>query len=214
MLKIGLTGGIGCGKSTVADMFAAKGVPVLDADRIARDLVEPGQPALQAIVRHFGPEFLKKDRLDRERLKHIVFAAPEERRWLESLLHPLVYDEMRRRVANLSAPYSLLVVPLLLESGARDFVDRVLVVDCPIELQRQRVRNRDGLSDAEIDRVLSAQSSREARLAAADDVIENAGLAADLPERVETLHRFYLSLSQDDRCPYPKNSGSSMPTID
>jgi dephospho-CoA kinase len=196
MLKIGLTGGIGCGKSTVADMFAAKGIPVLDADRIARDLVEPGQPALQAIAQRFGPGLLKAGRLDRERLKHIVFADPEERRWLEGLLHPLVYDEMRRRIATLSAPYCLLMVPLLLESGRRDFVDRVLVVDCPAEVQRQRIRCRDGSSDAEIERVLSAQLSREARLAAADDIIENAGLEADLPERVEALHRFYLSLGK------------------
>jgi dephospho-CoA kinase len=196
MLKIGLTGGIGCGKSTVAELFAAKGVPVLDADRIARDLVEPGQSALQAIVRRFGTGLLREGRLDRERLRHIVFAAPEERRWLEALLHPLVYEEMRRRIANLSAPYGLLVVPLLLESGRRDFVDRVLVVDCPVEIQRQRIRHRDGSSNVEIERMLSAQLSREARLAVADDVIENAGLEADLPERVEALHRFYLSLSE------------------
>lgn len=195
MLRIGLTGGIGSGKTTVAGLFAAKGIPVLDADVVARDLVEPGQPALQAIVERFGPELLRDGSLDRARLRQIVFAAPESRQWLESLLHPLVYDEMQRRIAGLSAPYGLLVIPLLLETGRRDFVDRLLVVDCPVEVQRQRVRQRDGLGEAEIDRILAAQLDREARLAAADDVIRNAGSPAELAEQVDGLHEFYLSLT-------------------
>lgn len=195
MLKVGLTGGIGSGKTTVAGLFAAKGVPVLDADVITRDLVEPGQPAFQAIVRHFGLDLLKDGRLDRARLRQIVFAAPEARQWLESLLHPLVYEEMHRRTAGLSAPYALLVVPLLLETGRRDFVDRLLVVDCPIELQRRRVKQRDGLDEAEIDRILSAQLAPEARLAAADEVIRNAGSSVELVEQVDRLHEFYLSLT-------------------
>jgi dephospho-CoA kinase len=196
MLKIGLTGGIGCGKTTIAKLFAAKGVPVLDADSISRDLVEPGRPALQEIALHFGPEVLKNGRLDRARLRRLVFAVPGARQWLESLLHPLVYAEMQRRIARLSAPYCLLVVPLLLETGRRDFVDRLLVVDCPTELQRQRVRLRDGSDDTEIDRILSIQVAREDRLAAADDVIENAADQEKLSEQVDRLHQFYLSLSQ------------------
>jgi dephospho-CoA kinase len=195
MLKIGLTGGIGCGKTTVADLFAAKGIPVLDADLIARQLVEPGQPLLQAIAAHFGANLLKEGRLDRGRLRQIVFAAPEERQWLESLLHPRVYDEMERRLAGFSAPYCLLVIPLLLETGRRDFVDRLLVIDCPVELQKRRVKDRDGLTDPEIDRILSAQLAREARVAAADDLIENAGGPAELADQVDRLHRFYLSLT-------------------
>jgi dephospho-CoA kinase len=196
MLKIGLTGGIGCGKTTIAKLFAAKGVPVLDADSISRDLVEPGRPALQEIALNFGPEVLKNGRLDRARLRRLVFAVPGARQWLESLLHPLVYAEMQRRIARLSAPYCLLVVPLLLETGRRDFVDRLLVVDCPTELQRQRVRLRDGSDDTEIDRILSIQVAREDRLAAADDVIENAADQEKLSEQVDRLHQFYLSLSQ------------------
>jgi dephospho-CoA kinase len=196
MLKIGLTGGIGCGKTTVAKLFAAKGAPVLDADSISREMVEPGRPALQEIVLHFGPEVLKNGRLDRARLRRLVFAVPGARQWLESLLHPLVYAEMQRRIARLSAPYCLLVVPLLLETGRRDFVDRLLVVDCPTELQRQRVRLRDGSDDTEIDRILSTQVAREDRLAAADDVIENAADQEKLSEQVDRLHQFYLSLSQ------------------
>jgi dephospho-CoA kinase len=196
MLKIGLTGGIGCGKTTIAKLFAAKGVPVLDADSISRDLVEPGRPALQEIALNFGPEVLKNGRLDRARLRRLVFAVPGARQWLESLLHPLVYAEMQRRIARLSAPYCLLVVPLLLETGRRDFVDRLLVVDCPTELQRQRVRLRDGSDDTEIDRILSTQVAREDRLAAADDVIENAADQEKLSEQVDRLHQFYLSLSQ------------------
>jgi dephospho-CoA kinase len=195
MLKVGLTGGIGSGKTMVAGLFAAKGVPVLDADVIARDLVEPGQPAYRAIVEHFGPDLLQEGRLDRARLRQIVFVDPEARLWLESLLHPLVYDEMRRRIAELSTSYVLLVIPLLLETGRRDFVDRLLVVDCPIEVQRQRVKQRDGLDEAEIDRILSAQLAPEARLAAADEVIRNAGSPAELAGQVDRLHEFYLSLT-------------------
>ncbi|CAL1239164.1 dephospho-CoA kinase [Candidatus Methylocalor cossyra] len=196
MLKIGLTGGIGCGKSTVAALFQALGVPVLDADQIARELVEPGQPALEAIVNHFGPGIVVAGKLDRARLRQLVFAAPEQRRWLESLLHPLIYAELERRLASLSGPYCLLVIPLLLESGRRSFVDRVLVVDCPEPVQRQRVKSRDGMSDAEVDRLLAAQLGREERLRAADDVIENAGAPESLPPQVEQLHRAYLALRE------------------
>lgn len=195
MFKVGLTGGIGSGKSTVADLFAAQGVPVLDADRVARDLVEPGQPAIAAIARHFGPDLLKAGRLDRERLRRIVFADPAERRWLEALLHPRVYAELERRMAALAAPYCLLVIPLLLETGQRGFVDRLLVVDCPVDLQRQRLQMRDGIDAAQADRMLSAQIGRPQRQAAADDILENAGTVADLAGPVERLHRLYLTLA-------------------
>lgn len=201
MLKIGLTGGIGSGKSTLAELFAAKGIPVLDADLIARDLVEPGQPCLEAITLRFGKELLKDGRLDRKRLREIVFAEPEQRRWLESLLHPMVYAEMQARIEKLSAPYCLLVIPLLLETGRRGFVDRLLVVDCPVEIQRRRVQLRDGCGAEEIERLLSSQISREERLAAADDIVENAGSAAELPGRVEQLHRRYLWLGRDWETP-------------
>jgi dephospho-CoA kinase len=195
MLKIGLTGGIGSGKSTVADLFAAKGVPVLDADQVARDLVEPGRPAFQAIVGRFGPQVLREGRLDRLRLRQRVFAAPGERRWLESLLHPGVYEELRRRAEGLDAPYCLLAIPLLLETGRRDFVDRLLVVDCPMEAQRQRIMSRDGASPEFVERMLATQIDREGRLAAADDILDNSGALRELAEPVERLHRRYLSLA-------------------
>lgn len=195
MLKIGLTGGIGSGKTTVAALFAAKGIPVIDADVVARALVEPDRPAFTVIVEHFGPELLKDGGLDRSRLRQHIFSVPGARQWLESLLHPLVYDEMQCRIEGLAAPYVLLVIPLLLETGRRDFVDRLLVVDCPTELQRQRVRQRDALDDAEIVQILSAQMAREVRLAHADDVIRNAGSPEGLTVQVERLHQFYLALS-------------------
>src|SRR5690606_24299131 len=172
MLIIGLTGGIGSGKSAVAERFAARGVPVLDADLIAREVVEPGTPGLAQVVEVFGPEVLDpQGRLDRARLGRRVFGAPERRRRLEASLHPLIYAEMRERVRRLAAPYCILVIPLLIETGQTDLVDRVLVVDAPPELQYQRVAARDGRSPAEIEAILRAQASRETRLAAADDVI-------------------------------------------
>jgi len=196
MLVIGLTGGIGCGKSTVAKLFAAKGVPILDADVIARELVEPNQPAFGAIKQRFGAAILRDGDLDRARLREIVFSNPEEKRWLETLLHPLVYSEISRRIGTLSAPYCIVVAPLLLETGRRHLVDRLLVVDCPEDIQRQRVKLRDGLSDAQIDKIMASQASRNERLAAADDVLENVADEASLSGRIEQLHRSYLALSK------------------
>lgn len=196
MLNIGLTGGIGCGKTTVANLFAAKGVPVLDADRIARDLVEPGQPALAAIVREFGAQILENGRLNRAKLREIVFLVPECKRRLEAILHPLVYDAMRGRMAALQVDYCILCIPLLIETRQQGFVDRVLVVDCPVELQYARIRSRDGLEESEITRIIQSQVGREERLAAADDVIENVGSMSRLQSQVEKLHGFYLDLAR------------------
>jgi dephospho-CoA kinase len=197
MLVIGLTGGIGCGKSTVAKLFAAKGVPILDADVIARELVEPNQPAFEAIKQHFGAAILRDGGLDRARLREIVFSNPEEKRWLENLLHPMVYSEISRRIATLSAPYSIVVIPLLLETGRRHLVDRLLVVDCPEDMQRHRVKLRDGLEDTQIEKIMASQISRSKRLEAADDVIENTADEATLSDRIEHLHQLYLALGGD-----------------
>jgi dephospho-CoA kinase len=197
MLVIGLTGGIGCGKSTVAKLFAAKGVPILDADVIARELVEPNQPAFEAIKQHFGTAILRDGGLDRARLREIVFSNPEEKRWLENLLHPMVYSEISRRIATLSAPYSIVVIPLLLETGRRHLVDRLLVVDCPEDMQRHRVKLRDGLEDTQIEKIMASQISRSKRLEAADDVIENTADEATLSDRIEHLHQLYLALGGD-----------------
>lgn len=194
MLVVGLTGGIGCGKSTVSKLFAARGVPILDADVIARELVEPGRPAFETIKRHFGAAVLKDGALDRGKLRDIIFSDPEQKRWLENLLHPLVYSEIRRRTATLAGPYCIVVVPLLLETGQRHVVDRLLVVDCPEDVQRQRVKLRDRLSDAQIERIIASQSNRAERLAAADDVIENVADEASLSDRIDELHQRYLAL--------------------
>lgn len=194
MLRIGLTGGIGSGKSTVADMFAARGVPVIDADVIARELVEPGQPALAEIVAAFGDDVVDmQGRLDRRSLRARVFADPAERRRLEAILHPRIHAEMARRTAAQSAPYVLLVIPLLFEADQRDLVDRVLVVDVSPEVQRQRIGERDGLTAEQIDAMLAAQWDHRRRLDQADDVIDNSGDLDALQYQVNDLHRRYLA---------------------
>ena len=206
MLKIGLTGGIGSGKTTVANHFAALGVPVIDADQIARELVEPGQPALQAIVKAFGPDVLGSPdqqghvQLDRARLRARVFADVQQRQLLESILHPLIRAEMQRRVRVLAEQgdvrYVLFSIPLLVEGGQIDLVERILVVDVPEALQYQRVRARDGISsDTEIAAILRAQANRQQRLAVADDVIVNDADLENLRQQVLKLHLFYQKLA-------------------
>lgn len=200
MLRIGLTGGIGSGKSTVANLFAAHGVPVIDTDVIARDLVEPGQPALAEITARFGADLLDHaGRLDRARLRERVFADSVNRHALEALLHPRIQAEMERRIAQADASYVLLVIPLLFEAGWQAHVDRVLVVDAPVDVQRARVAARDKLADRQIDAVLDAQADRAQRLAGADDIIDNSGDAAALDVRVNELHRYYLELATTGR---------------
>lgn len=205
MLKIGLTGGIGSGKTTVANYFAALGVPVIDADQIARELVTPGQPALQAIVSAFGPAAVDSTgQLDRAWLRARVFndtdIGSEWRQRLESILHPLIRVEMQCRVQAIMedgrAEYCLLSIPLLVESGQTDLVERILVVDAPEVLQRQRVRERDKLSsDAEIAAILHSQASRQQRLMAADDIIVNDADREKLRQQVLMLHRRYQGLA-------------------
>lgn len=206
MLVIGLTGGIASGKSAASDEFEALGVPVIDADRLARELVEPGQPALAEIRRSFGPEVLTESgALDRVALRDRVFADPPARRRLEAILHPRIRTAMRGRLAELDAPYALLVIPLLVETGQQDLVDRILVIDAPEAQQRDRLAARDGSSTAEIDRILGAQTSRDRRLAAADDVIDNSGDRARLRRAVVELHHKYLALAGSD-------SNNALPT--
>ncbi len=194
-LRIGLTGGVGSGKSTVASHFEALGVPVIDADIVARQVVAEGQPALLKIAAYFGDEVVKKGRLDRAVLRRKIFADDEHRRWLEDLLHPLIYEAIEQQMASLSAPYILIVVPLLLETGRRDLVDRLLVVDVHPSIQMQRVAARDQLERKEIERMLQAQTDREIRLSLADDVIDNSGLPGDLPEKVRELDQSYLKIA-------------------
>ena len=200
---IGLTGGIASGKSTAADHFAALGVPVIDTDVIARELVAPGQPALAALVARFGADLLDDTgALRREALGARVFADPAARRELEALLHPLIRAESLRRITALRAPYCVWVIPLLLESGARADVDRVLLIDCPEALQRQRALAR-GLQPDTLDGILAAQASRAQRHAIADDVILNDGSPEALRQAVAARHAAYLALAAKARAPAP-----------
>lgn len=200
MLRIGLTGGIGSGKSTVARLFARRGVPVVDTDAIARDLVAPGSPALNDIAARFGRDLVLPDgTLDRARLRDRVLARPEERRALEAILHPRIRTEVDRQLSALSAPYAVIVVPLLIETDFKQRVDRILVVDATEEQQLARAVGRGGISEAEVRGLMAAQATRGARLAAADDVIDNTGEPAALEPAVERLHRKYLGIADTRR---------------
>ncbi|GKX60469.1 dephospho-CoA kinase [Leminorella grimontii] len=195
---VALTGGIGSGKSTVSDAFARLGVPVVDADVIARQVVEPGTEALERIRAHFGPSaFLTDGSLNRKRLREVIFAQPEEKSWLNALLHPLIQKETRRQLAAVTAPYALWVVPLLIENGLCDRANRVLVVDVSENVQLQRLLARDGGGRQQAEQILASQASRAQRLACADDVILNDDSPEALGPQVERLHRRYLTLAND-----------------
>jgi len=196
MLIIGLTGGIGSGKSTVAGYFAQHGIPVIDADQLTRELVVPGSPALNEIINVFGSNILLPDgSLDRHQLRRRVFADPDQKRRLEAILHPRVYTELRYRTQALRTPYCIWVVPLLLETGGTALVDRVLVVDAPESLQRQRVLRRSGMDENTLQAILSNQANRAERLSTADDVIENNSDLSQLQQQVTALHHRYLDLA-------------------
>ncbi|HDS2185728.1 TPA: dephospho-CoA kinase [Klebsiella aerogenes] len=193
---VALTGGIGSGKSTVADEFAHLGVTVIDADIIARQVVEPGTPALLAIAERFGPQMINDDgSLNRRRLRERIFAHSEDKAWLNALLHPLIQQETRRQMQASTSPYLLWVVPLLVENRLTDKADRILVVDVPKETQIERTIRRDGVSREHAEHILAAQATREQRLAAADDVIENMGSADAVASHVARLHDKYLMLA-------------------
>jgi dephospho-CoA kinase len=198
MLVVGLTGGIGSGKTAVSDRFAHYGVPVIDTDLIARELVEPGQPALAEIAAEFGPECLDNEgRLNRAHLRQRVFADEADRRRLEAILHPRIRAVARERIAALTTPYCLLVIPLLAETGMTDLVDRVLVVDVSEAEQTRRVMARDRIDETQARRILVAQASRSQRLALADEVVENSGDFASLEQQIAKLHRHYLQIVAD-----------------
>ncbi len=196
VLRIGLTGGIASGKSLVAGFFADLGVPIIDTDRVARDVTEPGQPALREISDRFGGDIIRPDgRLDRRRLRRLIFADASNRAALEAILHPRIRRETLARADRAGGPYQVFVVPLLLESGFGQLVDRVLVIDCPVEMQRMRLLERDAEDPQQVDRILAAQVSRAERLAAADDVIDNSGTIEATRAQVATLHDRYLSIA-------------------
>ena len=192
---LGLTGGIGSGKSAAAQHFSDLGVDLVDADHAARWVVEPGRPALASIVERFGPGVLQADgQLDRAALRQLIFADPAQRKWLEQLLHPLIGQEIFSYLAKAQSPYAIYVSPLLIESGQYHKTQRVLVIDVPQSLQIQRTLQRDGISEQQVQAILKAQSSREERLSHADDVLVNDQDLARLHAEVERLHHFYLTL--------------------
>jgi len=196
-LLIALTGGIASGKTAVAELFAKLGVPVLDTDQIARDVVAPGMPALDQLVAAFGADILDAHgQLDRARMRERVFGDPTQRRKLEAITHPAIREELARRSAAAGGDYQIHVIPLLVETGRTDAYDRVLVVDCPEQAQLERLMSRDGTSRQQAEEILDAQASREERLNAAHDVIENTGTLADLTRFVQTLHLNYALLAQ------------------
>jgi dephospho-CoA kinase len=194
--RVGLTGGIASGKSTAAKFFGALGVPILDSDQIARDVVEPGQPPLERLVERFGPKILTADgHLDRPALRDIVFSDPKARADLEALTHPAIGAAMEARSAAAGGPYQILVIPLLVEKNLAAHVDRVLVVDCDEELQIRRLRDRDRSTREQVQAILRAQAPRAARLKAADDVIHNDTDLSAVRAQVATLHERYLELA-------------------
>jgi dephospho-CoA kinase len=194
IFTIGLTGGIGCGKSTVADLFAARGASVIDTDLIAHELTAPHGAAMPALLAEFGQDFATPDgALDRAKMRNLVFSDPTARGRLEAILHPKIRDATAAAAAIASGPYVMFVVPLLIESGSwSERVSRVLVIDCPEELQVQRVMARSNLPEAQVKAIMAAQASREQRLAAADDVIMNDDGLDLLAPQVERLHAFYM----------------------
>lgn len=195
-LVIGLTGGIGSGKTAVSDRFAALGITVVDADICARIVVEPGRPALDKIADHFGKVVLDNSgKLDRARLRQIIFSNDSERKWLETLLHPLIFEEMLSQLQNAASPYAIFVSPLLVESGQTALCQRILVVDVPEEIQLERTVSRDSNSAEQVKAIIASQIDRASRLSKADDIITNTGSPDDLTEKVNQLHEKYLALA-------------------
>ncbi|MEQ8428646.1 MAG: dephospho-CoA kinase [Gammaproteobacteria bacterium] len=195
-LTIALTGGIGSGKSTVADLFSRKGISIIDSDLIARKVIEPGMPAWQQLVTEFGKELLLPDQqIDRKKLAEQVFSDPAKKKKLEDLLHPEIYAEISHRIEQLNCPYCIIVIPLLVETGATDRFDRVLVVDVSETSQKTRTLQRDNRTEAMVEKIIASQASREQRLAQADDVISNDVTIDELEMNVEKLHRKYLELA-------------------
>jgi len=193
-LRVGLTGGIGSGKSAAAAIFAELGVPVVNADQVAREVVEPGEPALARIAEHFGAGILDSEgRLDRRQLREIVFSDPQQKRWLEALLHPLIRLRTLEQLAKFSTPYTILESPLLFESGQRALVDCAVVVDVDEPTQIARTTTRDGVDVAQAKRILAAQMTRQERCGQADYLLDNSADLSALRRQVEQLHRQLLA---------------------
>lgn len=197
MFVVGLTGGIGSGKSAATDYLARQGVTIVDADLASRVVVEPGQPALRAIVERFGETVIQDDgTLNRRALRDIVFSDEQARRDLEAITHPAIGEELRRQISASRSAYTVLVSPLLLEGSQKTMIDRVLVIDAAPELQVQRTISRDSVPEAQVEAIMRAQLDRQRRLSMADDVVENNGSLAQLHEQLAAVHQRYLQLAQ------------------
>ncbi|HEY0722332.1 MAG TPA: dephospho-CoA kinase [Gammaproteobacteria bacterium] len=196
MLRIGLTGGIGCGKTAACRIFSELGIPVIDADQISREVVAPGTSGLVALTQLFGSTILTPEQeLDRQALRVRIFADPALRKSVETILHPLIKQRMVEQSSALHAPYVILAIPLLLEAGWRDMVDRILVIDCPVETQIKRTMARDGISRAQVEAIIATQLERAARLALADDIVTNDSSFEQLREQINALHLRYLHMA-------------------
>ncbi|MEO1888831.1 MAG: dephospho-CoA kinase [Cycloclasticus sp.] len=204
MLTIGLTGGIGCGKTTVSQLFKEKNVPVVDADEISHAIVQTGQPALVKLANAFGQQILLTNgALNREYLRELVFAKPNKKALLESILHPIIYRTMDQQLNAFDSPYGMLSIPLLFETKHQENIDRVLVIDCSEETQITRVKARDQLSDSMIGSIMDSQCSREFRLSHADDILNNDGTLEKLKSDIDKLHSLYLKISTGKNHTHP-----------
>lgn len=195
VLKIGLTGGIGSGKSTACEIFSELGVPIIDADIVARKVVQAGMPALQLIKEKFGEDIITKDGLlDRKKVRDQIFTNEIDRKKLENILHPVIYERIVHETENINSSYCIISIPLLLETEALEIIDRVLIIDVSEKLQLSRASVRDNASLNDIERIIRTQISRDNRLAAADDIINNEGDIENLRRQIHDLHEFYKSI--------------------
>ena len=195
MFVVAITGGVGSGKSYVSQLFKRKGIPCVSADVINRELIQSNTEAYSSICQHFGQHVLLENKeINRAMLRKIVFSDPVERQWLEELIHPMIAEEMGKRVDSLQADYCLVEVPLLAEVGKRAWINRVLVIDAPRRVRIARVMKRDQVLESDVTKMMGSQAKRQARLAIADDVIDNKG--DDIQLQIDTLHNYYLSLAQ------------------
>ncbi|MCH8263406.1 MAG: dephospho-CoA kinase [Proteobacteria bacterium] len=195
VLRIGLSGGIGSGKSTACEIFSELGVPVIDADIIAHNVVQAGMPALQLIKEEFGEDIITKDGLlDRKKVRNQIFTNETYRKKLENILHPVIYEKIAHEIENISSSYCIISIPLLLETGALDIIDRILIIDASRELQLSRASVRDNASLNDIEAIIQAQIPRDVRLATADDIINNEGDIENLRKQIYNLHEFYKSI--------------------
>ena len=195
MLIIGLTGGIGSGKSVASDKFKSLGITIVDADVASRTVVEPGKPALKEIEDHFGSGIITAEgKLDRNNLREIIATDPEERKWLESVLHPKIGEQITKEISESTSVYTLFVAPLLLETNSQEMCSRVVVIDVPKDVQIRRTAKRDKVSPNQVEQMVAAQMEREKRLEKADDVLLNSGTIEDLEKQVEELHKKYMQM--------------------